>query len=165
MRSPGAATPSPVLVTGGTGRLGRRVVPRLRDAGCEVRVLTRHSRQATDGIQFLTGDLRAGEGVDAAVAGVAAIVLPSQAPGGAGRGRLRPALDDPAGHPVLRLCPRRAAEDGQAAGVPAPAGFLVQPIDPDEVAARLVELTLGGNLRRQDGSLRSPVRCPRVASW
>jgi hypothetical protein len=27
--------------------------------------------------------------------------------------------------------------------VPVPAGFAVQPIDPDEVAARLVELTLG----------------------
>jgi hypothetical protein len=27
--------------------------------------------------------------------------------------------------------------------VPVPAGFLVQPIDPEEVAARLVELTLG----------------------
>jgi nucleoside-diphosphate-sugar epimerase len=51
--------PSPVLVTGGTGRLGRRVVPRLRDAGWELRVLTRGRRQATDGVQFLVGDLRA----------------------------------------------------------------------------------------------------------
>jgi NAD(P)-dependent dehydrogenase (short-subunit alcohol dehydrogenase family) len=51
--------PSPVLVTGGTGRLGRRVVLRLRDAGWELRVLTRGRRQATDGVQFLVGDLRA----------------------------------------------------------------------------------------------------------
>jgi uncharacterized protein YbjT (DUF2867 family) len=29
---------SPILVTGGTGTLGRQVVPRLRDAGGEVRV-------------------------------------------------------------------------------------------------------------------------------
>src|SRR6266540_2161428 len=34
---------SPILVTGGTGTLGRHVVPRLRDAGCDVRVLSRHS--------------------------------------------------------------------------------------------------------------------------
>jgi nucleoside-diphosphate-sugar epimerase len=56
----------PILVTGGTGRLGRRVVRRLRAAGCDVRVLTRHGRQAADGVQFLTGDLRTGEGVDPA---------------------------------------------------------------------------------------------------
>jgi uncharacterized protein YbjT (DUF2867 family) len=43
----GGAVPSPVLVTGGTGRLGRLVVPRLVDAGCDVRVLTRRSREAT----------------------------------------------------------------------------------------------------------------------
>jgi hypothetical protein len=29
-------------------------------------VLTRRGRQAADGVQFLTGDLRTGEGVDAA---------------------------------------------------------------------------------------------------
>jgi uncharacterized protein YbjT (DUF2867 family) len=34
------------LVTGGTGTLGRLVVPRLRDAGCKVRVLSRHSHTA-----------------------------------------------------------------------------------------------------------------------
>jgi uncharacterized protein YbjT (DUF2867 family) len=36
-------TGAPVLVTGGTGTLGRLVVPRLRDAGCDVRVLSRRS--------------------------------------------------------------------------------------------------------------------------
>jgi uncharacterized protein YbjT (DUF2867 family) len=63
-----------VLVTGGTGTLGRLVVPRLRDAGCEVRVLSRHSREAGDGIEFMTGDLTAGEGIEAAVAGAEIIV-------------------------------------------------------------------------------------------
>jgi uncharacterized protein YbjT (DUF2867 family) len=29
-----------ILVTGGTGTLGRLVVPRLREAGCKVRVLS-----------------------------------------------------------------------------------------------------------------------------
>jgi nucleoside-diphosphate-sugar epimerase len=56
----------PILVTGGTGRLGRRVVRRLVAAGCGIRVLTRHGRQAAGGVQFLTGDLRTGEGVDPA---------------------------------------------------------------------------------------------------
>ena len=65
---------SPVLVTGGTGRLGRQVVRRLRDAPCEVRVLTRHSRGSAGGIEFTFGDLATGEGVAAAVDGAAAIV-------------------------------------------------------------------------------------------
>ena len=65
---------SPVLVTGGTGRLGRHVVRRLRDAQCEVRVLTRRSRESAGGTEFVRGDLATGEGVAAAVDGVAAIV-------------------------------------------------------------------------------------------
>jgi uncharacterized protein YbjT (DUF2867 family) len=65
---------SPVLVTGGTGRLGRLVVRRLHDAQCEVRVLTRRSRESADGIEFVVGALATGEGIEAAVDGVAAIV-------------------------------------------------------------------------------------------
>jgi uncharacterized protein YbjT (DUF2867 family) len=65
---------SPVLVTGGTGTLGCQVVPRLRDAGREVRVLSRHRREAGDGIELVTGDLATGEGIDAAVDGVETIV-------------------------------------------------------------------------------------------
>lgn len=61
------------LVTGGTGTLGRHVVPRLRDAGCKVRVLSRRSREAGEGIEFVTGDLTTGEGIEAAVEGVAII--------------------------------------------------------------------------------------------
>src|SRR5215203_441590 len=65
---------SPILVTGGTGRLGRHVVRRLRDAGSNVRVLSRSSREAEDGIRFLSGDLATGEGIKAAVEGVETIV-------------------------------------------------------------------------------------------
>lgn len=36
---------STILVTGGTGTLGRPVVARLRDAGHEVRALSRHAPQ------------------------------------------------------------------------------------------------------------------------
>src|SRR5215467_5666217 len=63
-----------MLVTGGTGTLGRQVVSRLRDDGRTVRVLSRHSRAATDGIEFVAGDLTTGEGVEAAVQGAEVIV-------------------------------------------------------------------------------------------
>jgi uncharacterized protein YbjT (DUF2867 family) len=36
---------SPILVTGGTGTLGHHVVPRLRKAGRDVRVLSQKSRK------------------------------------------------------------------------------------------------------------------------
>src|SRR5216684_8659147 len=63
-----------ILVTGGTGTLGRLVFSRLRDAGCKVRVLSRRSREAAEGIQFVTGDLETGEGVEAALEGAEIIV-------------------------------------------------------------------------------------------
>lgn len=56
-----------ILVTGGTGTLGRLVVQRLRGAGCKVRVLSRRSREAGEGVEFVTGDLATGEGIEAAV--------------------------------------------------------------------------------------------------
>jgi uncharacterized protein YbjT (DUF2867 family) len=65
---------SPILVTGGTGTLGRFVVPRLRAAGRDVRVLSRHRREGGEGIEFVVGDLTTGEGIDAAVDGVETIV-------------------------------------------------------------------------------------------
>lgn len=63
-----------VLVTGGTGRLGRHVVPQLRDAGCAVRVLSRRSDATEAGVTVVHGDLATGEGIAAAVAGAAIIV-------------------------------------------------------------------------------------------
>jgi uncharacterized protein YbjT (DUF2867 family) len=63
----------PILVTGGTGTLGRLVVARLRDAGRPVRVLSRRMHEA-EGTEFVTGDLATGEGADAAVAGVEVVV-------------------------------------------------------------------------------------------
>jgi uncharacterized protein YbjT (DUF2867 family) len=64
----------PILVTGGTGTLGRLVVPLLRDPGHKVRVLSRRSREAQDGVEFVTGDLATGEGIEAAVEGAQIIV-------------------------------------------------------------------------------------------
>jgi uncharacterized protein YbjT (DUF2867 family) len=65
---------SSVLVTGGTGTLGRLVVQHLRAADCDVRVLTRQSRDPEPGVEFIAGDLLTGAGVDAAVRGIEAIV-------------------------------------------------------------------------------------------
>jgi len=65
---------APVLVTGGTGTLGRLVVARLQDAGCDVRVLSRHRHEGGDGIEFVTGDLATGEGIEPAVDGAGTIV-------------------------------------------------------------------------------------------
>ena len=65
---------SAILVTGGTGTLGRQVVPRLQDAGYGVRVLSRRAHQAADGIEYATGDLLKDEGIEAAVDGAGIIV-------------------------------------------------------------------------------------------
>jgi uncharacterized protein YbjT (DUF2867 family) len=64
----------PLLVTGGTGTLGRLVVPLLREAGHQVRVLSRRGHEPGDGIEFRIGDLATGEGVEGAVDGVETIV-------------------------------------------------------------------------------------------
>ncbi len=63
-----------ILVTGGTGMLGSHVVPQLRDAGCDVRVLSRHSRAAAEGIEYVASDLTTGEGIEPAVEGIEVIV-------------------------------------------------------------------------------------------
>src|SRR5580700_12167602 len=65
---------SPVLVTGGTGRLGELVVARLQDSGCDVRVLARHHRPTPRGAAFFTVDLRTGHGIKPAVTAAAAII-------------------------------------------------------------------------------------------
>src|SRR5829696_8452075 len=70
----GGAMTSPILVTGGTGRLGRLVVRRLGDAGYKVRVLSRRSHEAEAGTEFMIGDLATGEGFEPAVDGVETIV-------------------------------------------------------------------------------------------
>lgn len=63
-----------ILLTGGTGTLGKRVLRRLRRAGREVRVLSRHRQPPRAGVEYVIGDLDTGEGIDAAVRGIATIV-------------------------------------------------------------------------------------------
>ena len=186
---------SPILVTGGTGTLGRHVVPRLRDAGCDVRVLSRHRHPPGDGVEFMAGDLATGEGAQAAVAGVGTVVhLAGSAKGDEDKARnlVRAASRAGVRHLVYisvvgadripvssgvdramfgyfaakRAAERVVADSGlpwtmlratqfhdlvlmvarqlaKLPVVPVPAGSRFQPVDADEVAARLVELTLG----------------------
>ncbi|CAM5365642.1 nucleotide-diphosphate-sugar epimerase [Streptomyces avidinii] len=70
---------STILVTGGTGTLGRLVVDRLRAADHRVRVLSRHV-PASDLSSPV--DLRRGDGLDAALAGVEVVVHCASSPRG-----------------------------------------------------------------------------------
>ncbi|MFJ8051513.1 SDR family oxidoreductase [Streptomyces luteogriseus] len=177
---------SPILVTGGTGTLGAHVVPLLRASGHEVRILTRHVRPATDGIDHVTGDLLKDEGVEAAVDGVETVLHLAGGPKGddqATRALVRAASGAGVRHLVhisvigadrvplawmrTKLESERAVADSgipwtvlRAAQFhdlaltmvekmaklpvfPVPGGMRLQPVDSREVAARLVELSLG----------------------
>ncbi|MFD2795126.1 SDR family oxidoreductase [Promicromonospora vindobonensis] len=63
-----------ILVTGGTGTLGRHVVPLLRAAGRDVRVLSRTPHASRPGVEHVAADLSTGAGVVAAVTGVDTII-------------------------------------------------------------------------------------------
>jgi uncharacterized protein YbjT (DUF2867 family) len=73
-----------VLVTGGTGTLGRLVAERLGAAGRPVRVLARHlpdddaapgqPGSPLPGVEYVAGDLATGQGIAAALAGVGVVV-------------------------------------------------------------------------------------------
>src|SRR6266545_2869968 len=186
---------SPILVTGGTGTLGRLVVPRLRDDGCDVRVLSRRSREGAEGIEFVTGDLATGEGIQAAVKGTEIIVhcagtrkgdedktrnlvqatssarvrhLVYISVVGADRIPVASGIDRAMfGYFASKLAAERVVTDSglpwttlratqfhdgilltarqlaRLPVIPVPAGWRFQPVDADEVAARLVELALG----------------------
>ena len=184
---------SSILVTGGTGTLGRLVVRCLRDTGCDVRVLSRRRHEASGGIEFVTGDLDTGDGIEPAVDGARTIVHCAGGPkGDEDKTRTLVRAASRAAHLVYisvvgadriplgsrvdramfgyfgsKLAAERIVADSglpfttlratqfhdliltvaqQMAKlplIPAPAGFRFQPVDADEVAARLTELALG----------------------
>ena len=63
-----------VLVTGGTGMLGRRLVPQLLERGHEVRVVTRHAVSVASGAEAIRGDVRTGRGLQRAARGVDTVI-------------------------------------------------------------------------------------------
>ncbi|HEU4947779.1 MAG TPA: NAD(P)H-binding protein [Kribbella sp.] len=177
---------SSILLTGGTGTLGRLVTPLLRDAGCQVRVLSRRSHEPESGIEYVTGDLATGEGIETATVGAETILHLAGGPKGdeeATRTLVQAASRTGVQHLVYisvigadrvplawfrsKLGAERAVTDSglpwttlRAAQfhdlvltavqklaklpvIPVPGGLRFQSVDSGEVAARLVELTLG----------------------
>jgi uncharacterized protein YbjT (DUF2867 family) len=63
-----------ILVTGGTGGLGQRVVARLRDKGRNVRVLSRHPGDSLEGVEYMAGDLVKNQGVEEAISGAEIVI-------------------------------------------------------------------------------------------
>lgn len=193
----GTETTAPILVTGGTGTLGRLVVRGLLDARREVRVLSRgkRGRREETGIEFVTADLTTGEGADEALIGTEIIVHCAGSSKGdevKARHLVRAAADAGVRHLVFisvvgaDRIPMAGAIDRAMFGyfgskrgaelviadsgipwttlratqfhqlmyvavrgmarmpiLPVPSGIRFQPIEAAEVAARLVELTLG----------------------
>ncbi|HEY1324788.1 MAG TPA: SDR family oxidoreductase [Streptosporangiaceae bacterium] len=176
-----------ILVTGGTGTLGRQVAARLRAADGKVRVLSRRSHPPADGVEFVAGDLLTGEGAGSAVDGAGVIVHCASSNKGdadATRNLVRAAASLPEAPHVVYIsivgselvsfgytrekleAERLVSGSGlpwttlratqfydlifkgaralaRLPVVPVPAGFVIQPVDSGEVAARLAELALG----------------------
>lgn len=65
---------TPILVTGGTGNIGRHTVPLLRDAGCDVRILSRSARAAEPGVEYVVGDTVKGVGLAEALDGIETVL-------------------------------------------------------------------------------------------
>jgi uncharacterized protein YbjT (DUF2867 family) len=177
---------SPILVTGGTGTLGRYVLPMLRGAGHDVRVLSRGDHESRDGITYVKGDLSKDQGIPAALEDVEVLLhLAGAAKGDAESTAhlMRTAAAADVRHvvfisvvgadrmPIGYFRNKHGAESVIAESgvpwttmraaqfhdlvltamrgvtrlpvVPAPKAVRFQSVDAVEVAARLIELTLG----------------------
>lgn len=64
-----------VLITGGTGSIGKKLTVRLKNSGFEIRVLARKfSAENDNGTSYIKGDLKETESLDKAVMGVDAVI-------------------------------------------------------------------------------------------
>jgi uncharacterized protein YbjT (DUF2867 family) len=106
-----------IVVTGGTGHLGRAIVFGLKHQGHHVRVLARQPGRDPD-LEWIKGDLATGEGVREAVAGVEVVVHAATNSPAARRGRFRlgdflrsPADVDVAGTSALLSAAEEAGVD------------------------------------------------------
>ena len=101
-----------VLVAGGTGRLGARVVHRLLARDLDVRVLTRDSARAAHlgaDVDVVVGDVRDANAVTRSTSGVDTVV--SAVHGFAGPGRVSPEAVDDRGNAHLIAAARAAGAD------------------------------------------------------
>lgn len=187
-----------VLVTGGTGRLGARIVAHLAARGHSIRVLSRTRGSDTPrGVEGVIGDLASGEGLTSAVTGIDTVIHAASdssdpmATDVAGTRRLIVALGEGGGAPHLvyvsivgversrlpyyvakRTVEREVESSGLAWSIvqatqfhsfalfvlqsltddrgilTVPEGTLLQPVDADEVAERLVAVAVAQPLRR-----------------
>jgi uncharacterized protein YbjT (DUF2867 family) len=78
-----------VLVTGGTGHLGKDLVDHLVRSGHQVRLYARSRRQRSD-VEWATGDLATGEGLPTALRGVHTVINAATHSPVAQRGGFRP---------------------------------------------------------------------------
>jgi uncharacterized protein YbjT (DUF2867 family) len=84
----GRSDPTPVLVTGGTGTLGRLVVSRLRASCRDVRVLSRHAAPDAEGADHVRCDLLKDDAIETAVDGAETILHLAGGPKGDGEATL-----------------------------------------------------------------------------
>jgi uncharacterized protein YbjT (DUF2867 family) len=63
-----------ILVTGGTGTLGRDTLPALTAAGYKLRAISRRDRASSGQVEWLRADMATGEGLQLAVEGIDAVV-------------------------------------------------------------------------------------------
>jgi uncharacterized protein YbjT (DUF2867 family) len=67
-----------ILITGGTGALGRELAPLLTSTGNTVRILSRRQRTTSQsgaaGIEYVAGDVSSGQGLDQALDGITTVL-------------------------------------------------------------------------------------------
>jgi nucleoside-diphosphate-sugar epimerase len=105
-------TAGPVLVTGGSGFLGRALVIRLLERGCPVRTLARGPDEALQemGVRQFVGDLAHGEIVEAACRGAATVFHTAAKPPPWGRYRDYHRTNVVGTQNVLAACRKHAVE-------------------------------------------------------